>query len=111
MKFWGNQFSQGLQNWTDLRLWSTRNFTSLAQILNRNLTYTDNVFCQIKDVTGITGTNFSISHNLGIVPIGYISVNPTVAASLYVGTTAWTSTTIYLATTAPVDTKLIILGG
>jgi hypothetical protein len=41
-------------------------------------------------------TEFSITHTLGRVPIGFLVLSLSAAAQIYQSTTAWTSTTIYL---------------
>lgn len=42
-------------------------------------------------------TQFSINHSLGRIPIGFLVISLNAVATIYAGTTAWTSTTIYLA--------------
>lgn len=39
------------------------------------------------------GTEFSISHNLGYIPLGYLMFSIDQDARIYKGTTAWTKTT------------------
>lgn len=46
--------------------------------------------------TGTANTEFSITHTLGSVPIGYIVLKNSVSGSIYNGSSSWTSTTIYL---------------
>lgn len=45
---------------------------------------------------GVANTEFSITHGLGRIPIGFLVMQTGVAAHIYKGTTAWTATTIYL---------------
>jgi hypothetical protein len=50
-----------------------------------------------KGVTpGSANTNFSITHNLGYVPVGFIVFSVDQAAILYKGTVSWTTTTVSL---------------
>lgn len=61
----------------------------------------ENISGQFQQFTsdGSANTEFSISHSLGSVPIGYIVLWQDKAGSLYQGPstgTAWTSSTIYL---------------
>lgn len=47
---------------------------------------------------GSTGTNdieFSVSHTIGAVPIGFLVTNINKGGVIYAGSTAWTSTTAY----------------
>jgi len=46
--------------------------------------------------TGAANVEFSITHHLGRVPNGYILTKTNKAASLYDGSSAWTTSTIYL---------------
>ena len=70
----------------------------LDAILNRGITFDDNVDCRRVSVTshGTPGTEFSVSHTLGKVPIGYIVCGQNGAGSVYDGTTANTATTLFL---------------
>lgn len=70
----------------------------LDAILNRGIAFDDNVDCRRVSVTsdGTPGTEFSVLHTLGKVPIGYIVCGQNGAGSVYDGTTANTATTLYL---------------
>lgn len=46
--------------------------------------------------TGSANTQFSVTHTLGAVPVGYIILKNSKSGVIYDGTDAWTSTTIYL---------------
>ena len=46
--------------------------------------------------TGNADTEFTVSHNLGRTPNGYILTETDKAACLYNGATAWTDTALYL---------------
>lgn len=45
---------------------------------------------------GTPGTEFSFSHNLGRVPIGYVVIGKDKASSIYNGSTANTNALLYL---------------
>lgn len=51
---------------------------------------------QVVTDTGSADTEFTVTHNLGAVPIGYIVMKNSKSGNVYSGTTAWTSSTIYL---------------
>lgn len=46
--------------------------------------------------TGNANTEFSVTHHLDRVPVGFFVTNADKAVSVYASGTAWTSTTIYL---------------
>jgi hypothetical protein len=46
--------------------------------------------------TGDANTEFSVTHHLDRVPVGFFVTNTDKAVSVYDSGTAWTSTTIYL---------------
>lgn len=112
MQFWGNQFLQGLSSWEDLRTWTARGFTSLTQILNGKVMFSDNMFCQIVDISATTtSSNRKFEHTLGVVPIGYLVITTSSPGTdLTVGTTAWTNTAIYLSGSFPTHGTMIIIG-
>lgn len=51
---------------------------------------------QVVADTGTINTEFSITHTLGAVPIGYLVTKINKAGVIYDSGTAWDSTTIYL---------------
>jgi len=64
--------------------------------------------------TGTTpsgGTEFTIQHNLGYIPVGYLVIRSNAAVTLYDGVTAWTKTNIYLkASVGSVNVTVFVLG-
>lgn len=90
-------------------------FSSLLQsMLNKGLKVADNLYAQIATVsnTGNADTEFTASHDLKGVPIGFIVINIDKAGVVYDSGTDWTSTAIYLkCNVANCNVKLIILGG
>jgi hypothetical protein len=75
-------------------------------------TNSDNMFGVFYNYTtnAIADTQDTINHNLGIVPIGFLTLSLDKGAVLYKGATAWTSTQIFLkATLASVAARIFIL--
>lgn len=70
----------------------------LKSILDGGISIDDNVDAsRVTIVTHATpGTEFSVSHGLGKVPLGYIVTGKEAAGIVYDGTTANTNTTLYL---------------
>jgi hypothetical protein len=70
----------------------------LDAILNRGIAFDDNVDCRRVSVTshGTPGTEFSVLHTLGKVPLGYIVCGQNGAGSVYDGTTANTAMSLFL---------------
>jgi hypothetical protein len=55
----------------------------------------DGTLVQVQN-TGISGTQFSVQHNLNRIPIGYHVINKSQFIDFLPGTTPWTETHIYL---------------
>ena len=51
---------------------------------------------QVVSDTGVANTEFTVSHSLGAVPIGYLVIKIDKAGVVYDSGTTWTSTDIYL---------------
>lgn len=51
---------------------------------------------QVVADTGAVDTEFSVTHTLGVTPIGYLVTKINKGGVVYDSGTAWTSTTIYL---------------
>lgn len=87
-------------------------FTFLLQgILDRGISFDDNVDCRRVSVTShvTPGTEFSVAHTLGKVPVGRLVYEQDKAGSLYAGTTANTATLLYLKSdTASVTFDLLV---
>lgn len=45
---------------------------------------------------GVANTEFTVTHNLGVVPVGYLVMSVDQAAIIYKSTTVWTGTAIFL---------------
>jgi hypothetical protein len=55
----------------------------------------DGAFGVVSD-TGVVNTQFSVTHNLNRIPIGYHVIMQNKAGSFYTSGTAWTDTQIFL---------------
>jgi hypothetical protein len=83
----------------------------LESILNRGITFSDNVDCKLVSFTssGTPDAENTVAHGIGKVPTGYIVYSQDKAASLYKGSTAWTATNIYLkCNVATVIVKIVV---
>lgn len=71
---------------------------NLKALLSRGISIDDNVDCRRVSVTShaTPGTEFSVAHTLGKVPLGYIVAGQDGAGSVYDGATPNTSSTLYL---------------
>lgn len=84
---------------------------NLLAILDGGVSFDDNM-----DVSRVSvqshatpGTEFSVAHELGKVPLGYIVAGQTAAGSVYDGTSANTKTTLYLKSDAASTTFRLIV--
>jgi hypothetical protein len=59
--------------------------------------------------TGLANTDFTITHNLLRVPVGFIVMNQTLAGVIYKGSVAWTDTQITLRCSVAHDNILIFI--
>lgn len=73
-------------------------FRKIVTILNRGITFDENIDCRLNTFTssGTPDAENTIAHGLGKVPTGYVIYGLNKAAIVYTGTTAWTSINIYL---------------
>lgn len=94
-------------------------YQQTARVINKNLTFgspagkPDNMKGSWFD--GITpagvNTDFTVQHNLGYVPQGWLVLYQDKAASIYAGVTVWTKTQIFLrCNTASVHVRLFVIG-
>lgn len=86
-------------------------FNRIVAILNRGITFTDNVDCVLVAFTsnGVANTEDAVSHTLGKTPTGFIVYRLDKAAVVYDSGTTWTSTTIYLKTSVLTTAVKIII--
>jgi hypothetical protein len=75
---------------------------TLRAMLNRGLSFDDNVDCRIVSFTSnaVADTEDTVAHTLGKVPRYMIPVSLNKAAVVYKGATAWTISRIYVKTNA-----------
>jgi len=70
----------------------------------------ENISGEFQVVTSANAdTEFSVSHTLGAVPIGYIVIKVDKAGVVYDSGTTWTSTTIYLKCSEAATTMTLFL--
>lgn len=101
----GNVFDRIAVLWREL----ARAFNGLISFGDG--TNKDNIDCVWANGTSPGGANteFSVTHDLGRVPVGYILVKSDKSANIYDGPTAWTTSLIYLkADQASVAYRLLI---
>lgn len=90
-----------------LREWTAK----AAEILNLGIRLEDNLSQYTEEVTtpATPDEQFSITHGLKRVPLGFWVVSLDKAAIVYKGASAWTTTTVYLkCNTATTVAKVII---
>ena len=84
-------------------LQSLGGFTLLLKgILDRGITFDDNIDCRRVSVTShaTPGTEFSVTHTLGKVPVGRLIYGQDKDGSLYTGSSSNTTTTMYFKSSA-----------
>jgi hypothetical protein len=84
---------------------------NLDAVLNRGISFSDNVDCRLTTFTssGTPDAENTVPHSLGKVPTGYVVYGLDKGAVVYTGTTSWTKTNIYLkVNTASVAVKIIV---
>lgn len=92
-------------------------YEQLARVLNGNVSFgnptsgRDNVNGEWATVldTGPANTDFTITHNMLRVPVGFIVMTSSKGGVVYKGTVAWTTTTITLKDTVANDSILIFI--
>lgn len=83
-------------------------WTRLAKVVNMHISFgnptsgSDNVDGVWASVVtpGVANTDFTITHNLGRVPVGYIPMTKSAACDIYTGSVAATTTQLTLRATA-----------
>lgn len=85
--------------------------SNLEAILNRGISFSDNVDCTLKTFTSSATPDAenTVAHELGKVPTGYLVYSINKAAAVYTGSTAWTSANIYLkVNVSSTEVKIIV---
>lgn len=112
MKPWFNYDLNLVSNVKDLARFVSIALKNMVDLLNNNVTYSDNVRCSIvKGVIFTSGVELGVEHTLGIVPIGYQVISRDASAVIYNGTSQWNGSRIYLIASANVIADIIVLGG
>lgn len=95
----------------------SRAWQLMAQVINGQISFgngssSDNisgVWATVAD-TGAANTDFTITHNLGRVPVGYLTMTASIATDIYTGSVSATKTQITLrSSTAHAAISLFIL--
>lgn len=110
MKPWMPFQIQSVNSWEDLRRFTSQGFQNLYSLMNGNVSFQDNINCQIKDLVLSTDTS-TISHNLGKIPYGFLVLNQNANANIWSASFSWNENSIYLTASATVTAKIAILGG
>lgn len=103
----------------ELKKWSImvrKLYEQLARVVNGLISFgngiaRDNIdgeWAAVAD-TGAADTDFTITHNMLRIPVGWIAMNQTKAGVLYKGSVAWTKTTITLKCNVANDSILIFI--
>lgn len=87
--------------------------TNVFNILNGNISFSDNIKCQVITGQVLSTSSTKISHKLGVIPAGFLVINSTTGTGVFASSSlTWTKTEIYLTAVAGTPTvSLIILAG
>jgi hypothetical protein len=85
-----------------LTLWQNLAYVLKGQIGFGDGTNLDNIngFWATVPDTGLANTDFTITHNLGRIPVGYITMTASIATDIYTGSVSATKTQITLRSSA-----------
>lgn len=82
----------------------------LGNIINKGVRAADNWDAQTISVTLATAnTEQAVAHTLKRIPVGYIVLSMDKVATIYDGTTAWTTTNVYIRSNVNATAVKIIL--
>lgn len=113
MKLWATGSIQSLKTLEEVTKYVSRMFQNLTGLLNNNVTFTDNMKCQIVDFYfAASYTPYEISHTLGVTPIGAVAIkNEKQAIVNWVNSGAWNTRSIWLQSDVSATTvRLLIIG-
>jgi hypothetical protein len=85
-----------------LKIWQNACFIWNGGISFGDGVHTDNisgVWASVPD-TGLANTDFVVTHNLGRIPVGYLTMTASIATDIYTGSVAATKTQITLRSSA-----------
>ncbi len=94
----------------EVKAWVSKFLAEVAQVVNGQLSLTDNVKATIISATfAAPNTEISVAHPLGRAPTGYLVVGLTVSMSVFDGTSQNDSERIYLRSSAAGVARLWVL--
>lgn len=117
MKFWSSGSLQSIKDLSGLTRFVSMMTQNLQQVLRNNITFKDNMKCQIVDFYfELSSTSYAIKHGLGVIPIGFMIIrtsrdgtNPGII--YWDGSPEWTTSTIFLRSqTNEVSARILIIG-
>jgi len=99
-----------VKDWEQLKRFSQRIYEQISDILNGGATFGDNMSASIQALTFDAANKESVlKHNLGRVPIGFITISKSVDMNLFNGPTAWSNENIYIQSSAAGTATVIII--
>lgn len=111
MKVWSLPSLQSVGNWEDLRRFSSQALTNFSQILTKNVSFEDNIQCQVKqDLEFLAGIATTISHDLNVIPIGFLVIKTNRAMEFLSDYSGWNNQQIVIQSDTDGTASIIILG-
>ena len=98
-----------IDNLTDLIKYVTVTFDQVVSVINGRISVTDNIEQSLVTATfGVANQEVQVSHGLSRLPVGWLVVTPSVAMSVYAGTTTNTDKNVYVKSSAIGNCQLLI---
>ncbi len=98
-----------IQTLEELRRYTSISLSDIANAINGNLTFSENLQIQAIDVTFLTANTVStVPHGLGRVPLMWISGNMSTNSVIYQGKAADASF-LYLAASAASNVRILVI--
>ena len=95
--------------WDDAKRFVSISFERIQDLFSNNITFGDNFNGQIVSAVFATANaEVTIAHTLNRVPTGFIPVLPSVAMSVYNGSTPWTASSVYLKSTVAGNCNILV---
>lgn len=102
----------GIDSFKEFASRVSNSLKALVDTLNNSVTFRDNIKSNVvKSLVFTSGVELGVSHNLGVIPLGFLIVSKTTAADIRSGSSDWTTDRINLIANANVVADIIILGG
>lgn len=104
------QSVSNVESFEDLRRFTDQTLKSIADVINGNIDFSDNVSVSFATVTfDRNDVTYQVNHTLNRMPVGYVPVSKSIASDLYTGSGSFTTKTIPLkATIAGVTMKVMV---